>query len=90
MVVVGLGERHGEPRGEMRWDSAGVFWGSPSTTSPLFTPFPLRRDWESLCNVFSGLERLEDEEEDEVEEVVEEDSVQDGRWTAGSSAAKDT
>jgi len=41
--------------------------------------------------VFSGLERLEDdEEEDEVDEVVEEDSVHAGRWTAGSSAANDT
>lgn len=41
--------------------------------------------------MFSGLERLEDdEEEDEVEDVVEEDSVQDGRWTDGSSVARET
>lgn len=78
MVVVGLGKWHGEGKGETQWDAARVFWGSPSTTSPPFTPFPLRREEESLCKVFSGLERLEDDEEDEVEEVVEEDSVQDG------------
>lgn len=41
--------------------------------------------------MFSGLERLEDdEEEDEVEEVVEEDSVQAGPWTDGSSVARET
>lgn len=41
--------------------------------------------------MFSGLERLEDdEEEDEVEDVVEEDSVQAGRWTAGPSVARET
>lgn len=40
--------------------------------------------------MFSGLERVEDDEEDEVEEVVEEDSVQAGRWTAGSSIARET
>lgn len=41
--------------------------------------------------MFSGLERLEDEEEeDEDEEVVEEDSVQAGHWTGGSSAASET
>lgn len=41
--------------------------------------------------MFSGLERLEDEEvEDEVEEVVEEDSGQAGRWTGDSSVATET
>lgn len=41
--------------------------------------------------MFSGLERLEDdEEEDEVEEVVEEDSVQAGARTDGSSVARET
>lgn len=77
MVVVGLGEWHRD--GETWRDAAGVLCASPSTTSPPFTAFPLRREEESLCKVFSGLERLEDDEEDEVEEVVEEDSVQDGR-----------
>lgn len=87
MVVVGLGDGQGEVKGEVWWDPVGVLWGSPSTTSPLCPPPPLRGDEESLCKVFSGLERLEDDEEDEVEEVVEEDSVQAGRWSAGSSAA---
>lgn len=45
-----------------------------------------------MCSVFSGLERVEEdeEEEDEEEEVVEEDSVQAGRWAGGVSAANDT
>ena len=45
-----------------------------------------------MCSVFSGLERLEEdeEEEDKEEEEVEEDSVQAGRWTGGASVAKDT
>lgn len=65
--------------------------GGPSTTSPVFpAPSAFRGNEEFLCNVFSGLERVEDDEEDEVEEVVEEDSVQAGRWTAGSSIARET
>lgn len=42
--------------------------------------------------MFSGLERLEEdeEEEDEEEEVVEEDSVQAGCLTGGSSLANET
>lgn len=90
IVVVGLGEGQGDVRGEA-WTPRAL-WGSPSTTSPPRPP-PLRGDEESLCSVFSGLERLEedDEEEDvEDEEVVEEDSVQAGGLTGGSSAAKET
>lgn len=40
--------------------------------------------------MFSGLERLEDEDVEEEEEVVEEDSVQAGRLTEGSSVANET
>lgn len=83
-MVVGLGERQGEGTGE-GWDFVGVFWGSPSTTS---SPARFKGDEESLCKVFSALERLEDEEE-----VVEEDSAQDGRdgrGAAGCSAANET
>ena len=57
--------------------------------SPPCPPPPLRGDEEALCSVFSGLERLEDEEVED-EEVVEEDSVQAGRWTGGSSVANET
>lgn len=91
MVVVGLGEGQGEVSGGGCRDPPRVFWGSPSTISPPCPPPPLRGDEESLCSVFSGLERLEDEEEeDEDEEVVEDDSVQAGCWTGGSSAASET
>lgn len=89
MVVVGFGfgEGQGEVKGDGWWDPPGVFFSSPSTTSPPFSPSPLRG--ESLCSVLSGLERLEDEDVEE-EEVVEEDSVQAGHWTGGSSAANET
>lgn len=91
VVVGGLGEGQGDVRGEGWWDPTGVLWGGPSTTSPFFpAPSAFRGNEEFLCNVFSGLERVEDDEEDEVEEVVEEDSVQAGRWTAGSSIARET
>lgn len=93
MVVVGLGEGHGEVRGEGWWDPPTARWGSPSTTSPPCPPPPLRGDEESLCSVFSGLERLEEDEEEEdeeEEEVVEEDSVQAGRWTGRDSVANET
>lgn len=84
MVLVGFGEGQGEVKGE-------GWWESPSTMSPTCPPPTFSGDKESLCSVFSGLERLEDEEEeDEDEEVVEEDSVQAGRWTEGSSAASET
>lgn len=93
MVVGGFGEGHGEAWGEGWWDPPTVLCGSPSTTSPPFPPTPtLRGDEESLCSVFSGLERLEEdeEEEDEEEELVEEDSVQAGGLEGGSSAASET
>lgn len=79
----GLGEGQGEVMGEGWW----VLWGSPSTTSPP----TLRGDNEPLCIVFSGLERVEeDEEEEDEEEVVEEDSVQAGSFMGGSSLASET
>ena len=91
MVVVGLGDGHGEVKGEGWWDPVTVLWGSPSTMSPPCPPPPFRGDKQSLCSVFSGLERLEDEEEeDEDEEVVEDDSVQAGCRTGGSSVASET
>lgn len=95
MVVVGFGEGQGEVKGDGWSGSPRVFWGSPSTTSPPWTPIPvLRGDEASLCSVFSGLERLEDEEEEEedeeVEEVVEEDSVRGGGFTGDPSAAGET
>lgn len=94
MVVVGLGEGQGEVKGEGWWDPPRVLLGSPSTTSPPCPPPPsLSGDEESLCSVFSGLERLEEDEEEEDEEedeVVEDDSVQAGWLTVGSSAAGET
>lgn len=81
IVVVGLGEWQGEETGE-GWDFVGVFWGSPSTTS---SSAPFKGDEDSLCNVFSGLERLEDEEV-----VEEEDTMRDGRGAAGCSGANET
>lgn len=92
MVVVGFGEGQGEEMGEGWCNTPRVRWGSPSTTSPPFPPPLLRGDEKSLCSVFSGLERLEedDEEEGEEEEEVEEDSVQAGRWTGAASAANET
>lgn len=95
MVVVGLGEGQGEARGEGWWDPPRVLCGGPSTTSPPCPPTPpFRGVEESLCSVFSGLDRLEEdeeeEEEEEEEEVVEEDSVQAGCLTGGSSVASET
>lgn len=92
MVVEGFGEGQGqgEAAGDGCRDPPTVLWGSPSTTSPPWPPATLRRDEESLCSVFSGLERLEEDEEDEDEEVVEDDSVQAGCWSEGSSAASET
>lgn len=91
MVVVGLGEGHGEG-----WiDRSRALWGtglrSPSTTSPAF----ISEVEKALRSMFSGLERPEEEDEDEDEEVeeveeVEEDFVQARWWAGGSSVAKET
>lgn len=86
MVVVGLGEGQGEVMGEGWW----VLWESPSTTSPPFSASTFRGDNEPLCSVFSGLERVKEDEEEEDEEVVEEDSVQAGSLMGGSSLASET
>lgn len=85
MVVVGLGEGHGEAKGDGWWDPPPrVLWGSPSTTSAVGTG--LRGDRVALCSVFSGLDGVEREvDEEEVEE-----SEQAAGGTGGSSEAKET
>lgn len=76
--MVDLGGQ-GEGIGEGCWEPPTVLWGSPSTTSPLWSPFTLSDGAELLCSVFSGLESVEEDDDDEdEEEVVEEDSVQVG------------
>lgn len=85
MVVVGLGEGHGDAKGEGWQDPPPrLLWGSPSTTSAAGTG--LRGDRVALCRVFSGL----DGEEGEVEEEEVEESEQGSEGTGGSSEARDT
>lgn len=90
--MVGLGEGQGEAVGDGWWEPPTILWGSPSTTSPLWSPFTFSDGAVLLCSVFSGLESVEEEDDDDEdeEEVVEEDSVQVGNLTGVSSAAKET
>lgn len=90
--MVGLGEGQGEAIGDGWWEPPRILWGSPSTTSPLWSPFTFSDGAVLLCSVFSGLESVEEEDDDDKdeEEVVEEDSVQVGNLTGVSSAAKET
>lgn len=89
--MVDLGEGQDEVIGEGWWEPPRVLWGSPSTTSPLWSPFTFSDGAKLLCSVFSGLEGVEEDDDDEdEEEVVEDDSVQVGNLTGVSSAAKET
>lgn len=85
MVVVGLGEGHGDAKGDAWQDPPPrVFWGSPSIASGVGTAFG--GDRVALCRVFSGLDGAEGEvEEEEVEE-----SEQGAGGAGGSSEARDT
>lgn len=90
--MVGFGEGQGEATGDGWWEPPRTLWGSPSTTSPLWSPFTFSGGAVLLCSVFSGLESVEEEDDDDEdeEEVVEEDSVHVGNLTGVSSAAKET
>lgn len=83
-MVVGLGEGHGEAKGDGWRDPPRVFWGSPSTMSVAGTD--LRGERVALCNVFSGLDGVERE----VDEEDVEESEQGAGGTGGSSEARET
>lgn len=84
MVVVGLGEGHGEAKGDGWQDPLPRFlWAGPSTTSVAGTG--LGGDRVALCSVLSGLDGIEEVDEEEVEE-----SEKGAGAAGGSSEARET